>query len=140
MKKVSALFSVLLALLTGQAFAQSQARAEYPLTALTAPVEVSTQSYYYYNFGMISLGSSRSVYFTITNRGMTPLTFLGIYVNSIDFNAYSSCPRVLQPGRFCQLEVLYWPINEGWHRGRVNVAFYEAADLIIDVEGRAVFW
>lgn len=140
MKKVSALFSVLLALLTAPASAQIQARAEYPLTALSAPVEVTTQSYYYYNFGTIYRGSSRSTYFSITNTGRTPLTFGGVYVSGIDFNAYYSCPRILEPGRSCQMEVRYWPLNEGWHRGRVNVTFYEASSLVIDVEGRATRW
>lgn len=140
MKKVSALFSVLLTLTSFNAFSQFQAEAEYPLTALSAPVEVSTQSYYYYNFGTVYVGSSRSAYFSITNRGSTPLTFRGAYVSGIDFNAYYSCPRVLLPGQICQMDVRYWPRAEGWHRGRVYVMFQEASDLIIDVEGRATRW
>lgn len=140
MKKVSAIFSILFALVSLSASAQMEAKAEYPLSALSVPVEVSVQNYFYYNFGTVFVQSSRSAYFTITNRGMAPLTFRGVFVNGPEYTAFFSCPRVLEPGWSCQMEVRYWPFNEGWHRGRVHVGFYEASDLVVDLEGRATRW
>lgn len=100
-------------------------------------IPTQTEDYLYYDFGTVFVNSRTSVRYTVTNTGVTPLTFSDSYVYGSDYRADHSCYGVLVPGGRCQFEIVFWPYFEGFSSGRFVLNFFENDNITVDLRGEA---
>ncbi len=91
-----------------------------------------------YNFGRVWNNSMNRINFQIRNVGNIPVEREGFSSSGHGYSAYTTCPRVMNPGLLCNLEIRYWPAFEGQHFGRVQMLFTDRNDIIFDLFGEAV--
>ncbi|MCC2678965.1 MAG: hypothetical protein K0R29_1541 [Pseudobdellovibrio sp.] len=97
----------------------------------------STEDYLYYDFGTVWINTRSAVRYTVTNNGLTPLTYQSAYVWGSDYRADHNCTGILLPGARCQFEIVFWPFFEGISSGRFELNFVENDRITVDVRGWA---
>ena len=95
------------------------------------------EDYLFYDFGTVFVNSRSAVRYTVTNTGVTPLTFSDAYVYGSDYRADHSCFGVLAPGARCEFEIVFWPFFEGISSGRFVLNFVENDNITVDLRGMA---
>jgi hypothetical protein len=99
--------------------------------------EVKAQQYLSYNFGRVRIGDMRRVRYNVQNTGNVVLSRTGFSIGGPGYDAYTNCPRFMNPGEVCDLEIRFWPSLEGANFGRLHMDFREAEGITIDLFGEA---
>ncbi len=90
--------------------------------------------YLNYNFGTVPVNFRQSVDFVLTADRMLPLHIRHIAVVGMAFNGSSNCPSILAPGRSCTIRASFWPFQEGYYSGQLNV-YLEQNSIFINLSG-----
>lgn len=99
------------------------------------PASARTVDRYGYNFGLVVIGTTKYVTYTLTNTGTTPLTFERAIINGARFDAYHSCDISLQPNQKCRFEISFNPLFVGVQSGQFVLSFIENLDIVVDLWG-----
>ncbi len=102
-----------------------------------APANLETHQRLSYNFGRVLVNSMSAIRYQIRNEGSAPLERASFTVSGLFYEASTNCPRVMAPQQKCGLEIRYWPSFEGYHTGRVIMAFSDQKDVVIDLFAEA---
>jgi hypothetical protein len=99
--------------------------------------DVNSFQHLVYNFGRVYVNTMNRVVYNLTNTGNQPLVRSQFSIEGSYFDAYTTCPTIMNPGVRCGIEIRYWPPFIGNHFGRMQMVFTNNTDLIIDLYGEA---
>ena len=74
---------------------------------------------------------------TITNNTQAEVRLLNSYVMGMSFNATQYCSRPLAPKASCQIELIFWPMDKGFHTGAYIMNFTNNNSIRFNIQGHA---
>jgi hypothetical protein len=74
-----------------------------------------------HDFGNLRVGEDDAVAMRLTSVGNMALTISAISTAGASFTQANSCPALLAPGAFCDIEVTYAPSATGAHSGQLRI-------------------
>jgi len=120
---------------------QSQVFAQGTVLLGESSPEVAQNTFFYYNFGRVTLSAASYARYSVKNAGSTPLNFLQASISgAFDYDAFHTCSQGLLPQQSCWFEIRYWPRFEGLHSARFVINFDQNNNIIVDVAGEAIRW